>query len=568
MTSKVKRHMILVFRAARDTRDAIKDALRVITVLVFLLLSTLFTVDTLAADKKRAERAVREGDFEQAESLYRELLKKEKNSKDAMLGLSLALLKQRKLQESFDVALYVKKLDPDSARACALAGTALLAVGDFKTASSELNQALTLKPGEAMAIAGIAMIDFYENRLESSIKGLRRAIELDSREPDYIFSLAQAASRTERYKEAADAYERFLVVAPRTDADRRARIRGLIDFLHFLNRQNTKLYLIGGATNILVPINAQSSRPIIKVRVNDSKEEYRFVIDTGSGMTVISDKTAALLGLRPVAHGGMARAIGGVGKFEIVYGFLQSLQIAGIRLENVPVYIRRFFNTTESIDGYIGLSVLSKFLVSIDYKSSTISLSRSTGDRPSATETFIERTKAATESAPVLEPDQIAGEESDEYVNMDIPLRSTASGFLSGEVNLKGVDQPLNFIVDTGASVSVVSSTLASRVELSRYSQNLLMKVYGAAGVAENVPTLRLPSVRFGPNEHSDLMMVVLDLNSINETTGFEQQGIVGGNFLKNYRLFFDFQKSIMRLESLAGALKKIVPVPALKPKT
>ncbi|MGH9899529.1 MAG: aspartyl protease family protein, partial [Pyrinomonadaceae bacterium] len=415
MPSKIERRVIVAFR----------DATRIVTFLVFLqlLLSILFAITVLGSDKRKeqAVRALRAGDFEQAESLYRELLNKEKNSKDAMLGLSLALLKQRKLQESFDLALYVKKIDPQSARAYALAGTALLAVGDFKAAGLELNQALTLKPEEAMAVAGVAMIDFYENRLESSIRGLRRAIDLDSREPDYIFSLAQAASRTEHYKEAADAYERFLTVAPRTDEDRRTRIRGLIDFLHFLSGQNTRLYVIGGARESVIPINAQSSRPIIKVRVNDSKEEYRFVIDTGSGMTVVSDKTAALLGLRPVARGGMARAVGGGGKFEIVYGFLHGLQIADTRVENVPVYIRRFFNTTESIDGYIGLSVLSKFLVSIDYKSSTISLSRNIDDLPSTPKNFIEQTSSVVEPLPVLEPDQIADKQANQSVGMDIP---------------------------------------------------------------------------------------------------------------------------------------------------
>jgi hypothetical protein len=30
----------------------------------------------------------------------------------------------------------------------------------------------------------------------------------------------------------------------------------------------------------------------------------------------------------------------------------------------------------------------------------------------------------------------------------------------------------------------------------------------------------------------------------INEASGFEQAGILGGNFLKNYRMTFDFKNS------------------------
>ena len=40
---------------------------------------------------------------------------------------------------------------------------------------------------------------------------------------------------------------------------------------------------------------------------------------------------------------------------------------------------------------------------------------------------------------------------------------------------------------------------------------------------------------------------------SINETTGFLQSGILGGNFLRQFRVTFDFQRSIIRLEPLGA---------------
>ena len=43
-----------------------------------------------------------------------------------------------------------------------------------------------------------------------------------------------------------------------------------------------------------------------------------------------------------MARGGLARAVGGGGRFEIVYGYLNSMEIGDIRIENVPVYIRHF----------------------------------------------------------------------------------------------------------------------------------------------------------------------------------------------------------------------------------
>src|SRR6185503_4254000 len=153
-----------------------------------------------------------------------------------------------------------------------------------------------------------------------------------------------------------------------------ARIRGLIDFLRFLGDQGL-LYLING-NKTSVPFDAIDGRPLLKVRVNGSKEYLHFVLDTGSGMSVVSEETAKKLGLRPVARGGLARAVGGGGKFEIVYGFLNSIEVGDVRVQSVPVYIRHFYDEKTPVDGYLGLSVISKFIASVDYGANIFTLHR------------------------------------------------------------------------------------------------------------------------------------------------------------------------------------------------
>src|SRR6267154_2887649 len=197
-------------------------------ILCFLVMTTVAAHPDNEKARSRAQKALRAGDFERAEQLYREVLAKDEHDKEARLGLSHALLKLRRLQDSFDHAARVIAIDPLSARAHALLGSAVLASGDFRLSVEEFRTALALDDSEALAIAGMAMVDYYENRTAKCITGLRRAVDIDPNEPDYVFDLGQAAARFERYKEAADAYERFLVIAPLTDAERRARIRGLI----------------------------------------------------------------------------------------------------------------------------------------------------------------------------------------------------------------------------------------------------------------------------------------------------------------------------------------------------
>ena len=479
-------------------------------------------------DRARAERALKEGEFVEAERLYRELVVKDAHDEQARLGLGLALLKQRKNQDAYDQAARVLAADPTDARAHALLGSALLNSGDFRLSVEEFRTALSFKDDEAMAVAGLAMVDFYENRLPASLAGLRRAAFIDPNEPDYVFNLGQVAARYERYAEAANAYEQFLRVAPRTDEDRRARIRGLIDFLRYLGTQ-TDLLSVGGPERVEIPFELSNNRPVIRVRVNGSKEEMRFVIDTGAGMCVISTKSAEKLGLRPVARGGLARAVGGPGRFEIVYGFLQSLHIGDARIDRVPVYIREFFNVQEPVDGYIGLAVLGKFLSTVDYGGAKLTLLR---------ESARERETAAAPAPGVVE----------------LPIRTTSSGFWSGEVNLEGLEKPANFIVDTGASISVVSAALYSQAGLERFRQPGRINVYGAAGLAQDIEMLLLPRIVLGSTHaRQNVYAAVLDMDPINETAGFEQTGIVGGNILRYYRVTFDFARGLVRLEPLAA---------------
>jgi predicted aspartyl protease len=193
--------------------------------------------------------------------------------------------------------------------------------------------------------------------------------------------------------------------------------------------------------------------------------------------------------LRPVARGGLARAVGGAGRFEIIYGFLQQLNLGEARIERVPVYIREFFNDQEPVDGYIGLSILGKYLSTIDYGGRKMTLLR--------------------------------GDDRERYVPptgegiIEVPIRTTSSGFWSGEVSLDGLDKPANFIIDTGASVSVVSEVLAARTGMARFAQGNRISVYGAAGLAENIQTLMLPRIILGSYTRQNVYVAVLDMEPI-----------------------------------------------------
>jgi predicted aspartyl protease/Tfp pilus assembly protein PilF len=467
---------------------------------------------------KQGERAFRRAEFVVAEESYRKVLEINKSNVKAKLKLSHVLYKTRQLLEAYMLAYEVAKADPRNGYAFALVGNILLSAGHFKEAEEILRNAVAIDNGNAFAIAGLGMLDFYNNHLENSHDKLAWAIYKDANEADYLLSFAQVSARLERYKEAADAYRKFLRVTPLNDIDRRERIKGLVRFLEVLSLR-MKLYDMDGKDNTTVPIELINDRPVIRLKIGRNEEVLRFVIDTGSNITVVSQQTADKLKIRAVARGGNARGVGGNGKFEIVYGLLPSVSIGDVKIGNVPVYLRKFPDEVGGFDGYIGLSLLSKFLTTIDFENMTFVMSRRDGD-----DNAVQMARPKDEK---------------QFVST---LRLTPSGFLSGEVTLPGIELPLNFIVDTGAELSVISTELAGREGVKQFQGKQTMRVVGAAGVTEGVPLFRLPSVSFGNHSMEDVRAIALNLSVINENAGFEQSGILGGNFLKHYRLTFDFQ--------------------------
>jgi Flp pilus assembly protein TadD len=105
------------FRFSRPRLGALAAASMAAITICLLVAATTQAVSSDNSARNRAERALRDGDFAQAEKIYRELVSKDAHDNQARLGLSLALLKQQNLQDAYDHAARVIVVDPLSARA-------------------------------------------------------------------------------------------------------------------------------------------------------------------------------------------------------------------------------------------------------------------------------------------------------------------------------------------------------------------------------------------------------------------------------------------------------------------
>jgi tetratricopeptide (TPR) repeat protein len=510
---------------------------RLLTSLVIVVLLLCSSSSIYAAGEGKAHRKAKQelssGNFEQAEQLYQEIISKDAKDVAGYIGLGLVYLKRRNLSGAFEIGVKALELDTKNSRARAIVGTALLRSGYIEKSREQLLYALQLNHRDDLALAASAEIDLYENRIADAYQKLKLATEIRSSEGDYWLVLARASSRQELFKEASEALRQFLQNSPKTDTDRRARIEGVIKFYNYLG--NTHLYQVRGKSSN-IPLQIKLRRPHLELKVN-GKETLKFVIDTGAGLCVISPEAAAKIGAREIARGGDARAVGGEGAFPIVYGLIDEMQLGDIKVSLIPTYIRKVHSHSNTkpedmVDGYLGLSLLGNFLMTMDYKASQLQLIL-----PEE-----EQAKELTNTPPAN--------------STVVPFRTTESGLISVEGKLND-EVNLNFIFDSGATSSVISHNI---IDTQKWQGKILkdtVKVIGAAGSTENVP-LMLGKVQVMDLMRENLRMPVLNLSRINEQAGFEQQGILGGDFLFHCRIQIDFRRLQLTLTPNTSLMKRV----------
>jgi len=513
---------------------------RIMRLFVFSFLFASLTVSIAARpaekDKKErskahreAQKAIRGGDYKGAVKIYAGLIDEDGRDLQAHLGAAYASIKDQNYQLGYDHSIEALKLDPNNARAHALVGLALLRSGYLANAAQEVIIAFKLDPKESLAYGAAAEIDYFEGRVKDSrIKALE-AYRLDPKEPDYLITIARSAARLEYFQEAARAYELFLDTVPKSETERRDRVRGLIQLYRRLS--GIKIHQISGAESVAVPFRlGQDRRPYVKLQVNG--QEATFVIDTGSGFTVISREAARRLGVSEIARGGTSQGFGGSGHFPIVYGLLKTIQIGDAKVQAIPCFIRPFHAAGQDgepdADGFIGLSILSNFLTELDYKDNYLRLDR-------------DFDRAPQDAAPDVTV---------------IPFRTTQNGLISIETDLDG-EHRINAIIDSAAGSVVLSAAAVDRFNMrDRIIKNYTVTVIGAAGVADNVELLIVRNWGVAALMQKNLRALVLDFDAINQTSGFEQSGIIGGDFLRNYRVTIDFNRAELRFKPHPTALK------------
>ena len=104
---------------------------------------------------------------------------------------------------------------------------------------------------------------------------------------------------------------------------------------------------------------------------------------------------------------------------------------------------------------------------------------------------------------------------------------------------------PFEFILDTGAGITLVTPELAAKVGIGATGA----REGHSAGGKVSVSLAELESIEVGSVRREQLQVGILDLGQIARTIGSNVDGDLGYNFLQHFRLRLDYRRNELRLD-------------------
>jgi predicted aspartyl protease len=400
---------------------------------------------------------------------------------------------------------------PTTATNTAFRGEIEFRKGHFEQAEAFYKEALKMDSKTARAHFGLGKLALGKAKTKPAIEEFRRAVELDPKEPLYHLNFSEALGIDKKYAEQRKQLEEYLRLNPK-DEDRVTEAKAALETLKAFGTEE-----VGAveAPQSPAPIRFRKSLNLIftTVMVN-GKGPYQFAIDTGATQTVVSEKLAKEAGLETITST-VVFGIGGTGKADTKLYKMKTFAVGDITVKNSPVGTFNDPLISQIADGILGTSMFSDFIVSIDYPSSQMVLTRKS---PAAA--------AGTEVLPVW----------------------FFSNLLLVPVEANG--KRGNFIIDTGAVTTVLSHSTAAQLGVDEKTPGAKIDM-GIAGVGgfEGV-VLKVPNVTFKTRQNTEVFpqVVAIDLKEISKTIGTEVAGILGYDFFSDYKVTLDYNTTEMRL--------------------
>ena len=252
---------------------------------------------------------------------------------------------------------------------------------------------------------------------------------------------------------------------------------------------------------------------LLKAKVDNYPDSLNFVLDTGSGGISLDSTTCVQLHLKPVPSDKTILGIAGIRQVRFLYN--ETLRLPGLTVDSLNFHVNDYDILTSvygiKIDGIIGYSFFSRFIVSINYDSLRVSV-YSLGSYKYPRGCFVLR--------PLIP---------------NLPIINAMAE------DSRKVDA--RFYFDTGAGLcALFSSDFATdSAILDTRKKQYLTRAQGLGGKA----TMRLTTIRelkLGPFRFHHVPTYIFD-DTYNVTSYPNLCGLVGNDILRRFNVVLDYDR-------------------------
>ena len=257
---------------------------------------------------------------------------------------------------------------------------------------------------------------------------------------------------------------------------------------------------------------------IIRARLDDFPDTLNFVLDTGSGGISLDSTTSARLGFHPEPSDQQLLVIAGISQAKFLYN--KVLHLPGLTVDSLNFHVSDYDILTsvygEKIDGIIGHSFFSRYIVEINYDSLLVSVySQGSFRYP----------RSAYQMRPVIPSIPIIGAETDD-------ARKVMA----------------RYFFDTGAGLCALFSNdfINDSSLLSRKKKFYLTQAQGLGGKA----TMRLTVIdelKVGPFHFHNVPAYLFD-DLYNITSYPNLCGVIGNDILRRFNVILNYDRRIICL--------------------
>lgn len=257
---------------------------------------------------------------------------------------------------------------------------------------------------------------------------------------------------------------------------------------------------------------------VIKVRLAGYPDTLNFILDTGSGGISLDSTTCIRLNIVPTPSDNFIVGIGGIRKVKYVRN--QTIYIGDIKVDSLNLHVSDYEVLSsvygDRIDGIIGYSFFSRYIVKVDYDSSLVSI---------FSKGYIKYPRGGFYIRPAL---------------VNIPVETA---WIRDEK-----ESLTRFYFDTGGGLCLLLSSdfVTDSAIFPKDKKMLPTQAQGMGGKA-NMKITTVKEFRFGPYRFRNVPTHVFD-DVYNITSYPAQSGLIGNDVLRRFNLILNYDKKTFYL--------------------